>query len=89
MFFKKKSVESLMNCAFCGGAPRLIKCGDQREFLVYQCSRCFETPVRFWEAKLSERAARKYWNQRTLEAAYIINIYNWVKRGLKNREDKE
>lgn len=89
MFFKKKPVEPLRDCAFCGGAPRLIKCGDQKEFLVYQCSRCYETPVRFWEAKVSEREARKFWNQRTLEAVHIINIYNWVKRISLTRENKE
>ncbi len=89
MFFKKKPVEPLKDCAFCGGTPRLIKCGDQREFLVYQCSRCYETPVNFWEAKCSERAARKFWNHRTLEAVHIINIYNWVKRTALTQENKE
>ena len=73
--FKKKPIEPLRNCAFCGGIPRLTKCGDQKQFLVYQCSHCYETPVRFWEARVSEKAARKIWNERTENAEFVLNTY--------------
>ena len=64
------------NCAFCGGAPRLIKCGNQKEYLVYQCSECYESPVQLDEASLCEFSARRLWNRRTEEARRIINTYN-------------
>ena len=75
-FFKKKIPEPLRNCAFCGGEPRLTKCGDHKEFLVYQCFNCYETPVRLHEASVCEFSARRLWNQRTEEAEYIISTYN-------------
>ena len=74
---RKETVE-LPNC-FCGGKPRLARCGDQKEFFIYQCSCCYETPVMFHEARLCEFGARKIWNERTEAARYTINIYNWVK----------
>ena len=64
------------NCVFCGGAPRLIKCGNQKEYLVYQCSECYESPVHLDEASLCEFSARSLWNRRTIEAKHIINTYN-------------
>ena len=66
----------IKNCAFCGGTPRLIKCGLHREYLVYQCSECYESPVQFDEASLCEFRARILWNKRTEEARHIINTYN-------------
>ena len=80
MFFKKKSVEPLRNCAFCGGVPRLSRCGDQKEFLVYNCANCYETPVRYNEARVTEKEARKIWNKRTEEAEYVLDIYHRVGR---------
>jgi hypothetical protein len=77
LFEKKPRV--LMDCVFCGGKPRLARCGDQKEFFIYQCSCCYETPVMFHEARLCEFGARKIWNERTEAARHIISIYNWVK----------
>lgn len=76
--FKKKSINSIKSCAFCSGAPKLAKCGDQKEYYVYLCSSCYETPVRSDEARVSESGARKIWNRRTEEAEYIIRTYNRV-----------
>lgn len=76
--FKKKSPEPIRPCAFCSGIPKLTKCGDQKEYFVYLCSMCYETPVRFHEARVSESAAKKIWNQRTEEAEYIIRKYNHI-----------
>ncbi len=66
----------LRNCPFCGGEPKLIKCGNHKEYLVYICSRCHESPVRLDEASVCEFGARRRWNQRTEEAEYIIKAYN-------------
>ena len=57
----------LLPCKYCGGSPKLTKCGDQKEFVVYLCSKCFETPVHFDEARLTECGARRIWNKRTRE----------------------
>lgn len=91
MFFKKKSIEPLRYCAFCKGVPRLSRCGDQKEFLVYQCSHCYETPVRYGEARVSERGARKVWNKRTEEAEYVLAIYQRIgaKTTIFTSEDAE
>lgn len=74
----KKHNKSLRTCAYCGGEPRLTKCGDHKEYVVYQCSRCYETPVRLDEARLCEIAARNVWNKRTDDAEYILNAYKRV-----------
>ena len=66
----------LRNCAFCGGMPKLTRCGDQKEYVVYLCSECFETPVQFDEACLCEFGARITWNRRTEEAEHVIKTYN-------------
>lgn len=55
-------------CPVCGGEPRLVRCGDKKEYLVYQCSKCHKTPVRYDEAMCTERGARKIWNYRVKEA---------------------
>jgi hypothetical protein len=67
--------EELRNCAFCGGEPRLHRCGDHKEYIMYQCSRCYETPVRYDEASVCDFMARRRWNQRTEEAARVLNIH--------------
>lgn len=81
---KRKNIEPLKNCAFCGGAPKLIRCGDQKEFVTYICSKCFETPVRLDEASICEFSARRRWNQRTDEAEYVIRCYNHVQDEFAN-----
>ena len=77
LFVKKPKI--LKDCVFCGGRPVLTSCGDQKEFLVYRCSRCYESPVMLHEARLCESGARKIWNERTEAAQYTLNIYNWVR----------
>lgn len=77
--FKRKPPEPLRTCVYCGGVPRLIKCGDHREFVVYQCSRCYETPVRLDEARMCEAAARSIWNKRTDDAEYVLNTFKRVR----------
>ena len=54
----------LLLCPSCGGAPRLTRCGDQKEFVVYMCSACYKTPVRYDEARLTTWEAKLIWNRR-------------------------
>ena len=72
----------LHNCAFCGGEPRLTKCGNQKEYLVYQCSECYMSPVKLDEASLCTCNAKRRWNKRTEEAKQIINIYNMLQASM-------
>jgi hypothetical protein len=48
----------------CLAPARLIRVGDQKEYLVYICSKCFKTPVHYDEARLTEQGARDIWNRR-------------------------
>lgn len=66
IFNPRKAVqaEELEPCPYCGGEPTLRRCGDQKEYLVYQCSACHKTPVMYCEARVTENGARKIWNLR-------------------------
>lgn len=77
--FKKKPLPMPRNCPFCKGSPRIIRCGDHREFWVVECSKCYETPVQLDEARLTPAAAVKIYNERANMAERIIRIYNRVK----------
>lgn len=65
----------LNRCPYCGGEPKLTKCGNQKEYLVYLCSICHETPVRLDEARVSEHLARRIWNERAADALFYIRTY--------------
>ncbi len=67
--------EALKKCAFCGGEPRIHRCGDHKEYVMYQCSRCYETPVGMDEASLCDFSARRRWNKRTEEAERTLKTY--------------
>ncbi len=75
--FNRKS-DVLRKCAFCGCEPRVHRCGDHKEYIMYQCSRCFEPPVRYDEASICDFMARRRWNQRTEEAEHILRTYNRI-----------
>jgi hypothetical protein len=49
----------------CLAPPGLIRVGDQKEFLVYICAKCFKTLVHYDEASLTENGAKEIWNRRT------------------------
>ena len=85
--FKKKPAEPLKMCPFCGSSPKLTQCGNQKEYKVYMCSYCYETPVQYHEARVSESGARKIWNQRVEDAEYIIRIYRRVVNELSSKEN--
>ena len=76
--FKKKTILEPVSCPFCGGKPRLSRCGDQKEFWVVQCSECYETPVGFGEARITPYKAIKIYNERADFAESIIKKLHWV-----------
>ena len=87
--FKKKPFPVPRACPFCGGKPRLAKCGDQKEFWVVQCSECYETPVDFEEAKVSQDNAIKIYNKRADFASRIIRIHNHVEASMTKFTNSE
>lgn len=57
----------IIPCPYCGSEPKLIRCGDQKEYYVYICGECYNTPVPYDKAT-KPSAARKHWNY------YVIKI---------------
>ena len=57
----------LRKCFECHVTPELRRVGDWKQYLVYVCPQCNDTPVRSGEARLTERGARKIWNKRVDE----------------------
>lgn len=87
MFFKKKYNIPLRRCSFCHGKAEIQRVGDAKQYLLYKCSSCYQTPVRYHEAKTSEIEARKVWNTRSEEAEYILSVYAHSKNTIFTRED--
>ncbi len=87
--FKKKPLPMPRACPFCGGKPRISRCGDQREFWVVQCSKCYETPVQLDEARVTPVEAVKIYNKRADFAEQIIKVHNRVRRlNIEETEDE-
>lgn len=58
----------LKPCPFCGGYPEPIRVGDRKQYIVYRCEDCKQTPVPHCEASLSGKGASNVWN-RSVEKA--------------------
>jgi hypothetical protein len=52
--FKKKPLPIPRNCPFCGGKPKISRCGDQRDLWYVRCTECCETPIDWGEAKVND-----------------------------------
>lgn len=63
----KKSKEPILPCPYCGGQPILKIVGDNKEYVVYVCSNCYETPVHIDEARCTLSGAKRIWNKRVKE----------------------
>ena len=80
--FKKRSSSvptAPRNCPFCGGKPKLSRCGDHRDLWYVRCSECYETPIDWGEAKVNIDDAIRIYNKRADFAEHLIRIYNRVK----------
>jgi hypothetical protein len=84
--FKKKPLPMPKKCPFCGGVPKLSRCGDQRDLFYVRCSECYETPIDWGEAKVNPDQAVKIYNKRADFAEHLIRIYNRVKSKEKENE---
>ena len=51
----------------CGGTPVVRRVGCCKEYFVFFCSACGETPVPSCEARSTIRGAKRAWNRRTGE----------------------
>lgn len=52
----------LEKCPYCGGHPKIIRVGDDKQLFVAICSECHKTPVNYNEARLTETGAGIIWN---------------------------
>ena len=77
--FKNKSQTMPRSCPFCGGIPKVSRCGDQRDLWYVRCTECYETPTDYGEAKVNKDDAIKIYNKRANFAEHLIRIYNRVK----------
>lgn len=55
------------NCPYCNNRPKLIKVGDDRQYYINICSKCYKTPVKNCEARLTKLGAVLIWNKRVRE----------------------
>lgn len=77
--FKKKSSPMPRRCPFCGGIPKISKCGDHRDLWYVRCTECCETPIDWGEAKVNIDDAIRIYNKRADFAEHLIRVYNRVK----------
>ena len=76
---KRANFSMIKKCPFCGGIPKLSRCGDQRDLWYVRCTECCETPIDWGEAKVNPDSAVKIYNKRAEYAEHLIRIYNRVK----------
>lgn len=76
---KNKPIPIPRSCPFCGGVPKIARCGDQRDLWYVRCSQCYETPIDWGEAKITPEHAVRIYNKRAGFAEHIIRIYNRAK----------
>lgn len=50
----------------CGGGAKLIKVGDQKQYYVVQCSKCYGNMAESCEAKVNPAEAVRLWNRRII-----------------------
>lgn len=58
----------LKPCPVCGGYPQPIRVGDRKQYVVYRCEDCKETPVPYYEASITGYGAMKVWNRHVEKA---------------------
>lgn len=86
LFKNQVKLSTARNCPFCGGKPKIARCGDQRNLWYVHCTECYETPVSWEDARVSPEQAVKIYNKRADFAEYLIRTYAQVK---ENKVDKQ
>ena len=85
LIFKKKPILVPRSCPFCGGKPKLSRCGDHRDLWYIRCSECYETPLDWGEAKVNIDDAIKIYNTRAAFAERIITTYQRVETSINKK----
>ena len=62
-FWNSNPPVKLKDCT-CGGKPELQQVGNNKEYLVYRCSKCHNTPAKLNEARVIVSGAARVWNRR-------------------------
>lgn len=55
------------NCPYCNNRSKTTKVGDDRQYYINICSKCYKTPVKSCEARLTKLGAVLIWNKRVRE----------------------
>lgn len=55
---------------YCGGKPKTIRVGNDKKLFAVICSNCYKTPVKNYEARLTEIGAGLIWN---IRSCMVIN----------------
>ena len=78
-FKNQAKFSAVRSCPFCGGIPKLSRCGDQRDLWYVLCTECFETPIDWGDAKANPDQAVKIYNKKADFAEHLVRVYNRVK----------
>lgn len=63
-------------CPYCAGAPEPVRVGDWKQFWIYVCPTCRNTPVLYHSARLTKRSAVKEWNRQCKALTKYRKIHN-------------
>lgn len=63
----------MVYCCKCGGAPEIIRVGDQKEYFLVRCSKCYHSTNKYDEASLTESHALRVWYRVNREHSTVNN----------------
>ena len=67
------------NCPYCGNRSKIIKVGDDRQYYINICSKCYKTSAKNCEARLTKLGAVLICNEivRDLAMKEDVNVHNY------------
>lgn len=85
LIFKKKPILVPRSCPFCGGKPKLSRCGDHRDLWYVRCTECCETPIDWGEAKVNIDDAIRIYNKRADFVDIVIKKYQRAQTSINKK----